>query len=71
MNEYFRSVGRDLANKIEVATSPMLTCEYNLNPENRRFNFRPISMKDIRDAIGKIKTSKRLGSDNVASYFES
>ena len=47
----------------------MLTGEYNLNPDNRRFNFRPIVVQDMREAIGKIKTSKSLGSDNISSYF--
>ena len=69
MNDYFCSVGKDLASKIEDAPNPMLTGEYNLNPDNRRFNFRPIVVQDIRDAIGKIKTSKSLGSDNISSYF--
>ena len=69
MNEYFCSVGKDLASKIEDAPNPMLTGEYNLNPDNRRFNFRPIVVQDIRDAMGKIKTSKSLGSDNISSYF--
>ena len=69
MNSYFCSVGKDLASKIEDAPNPMLTGEYNLNPDNRRFNFRPIVVQDIRDAMGKIKTSKSLGSDNISSYF--
>ena len=69
MNEYFCSVGKDLASKIEDAPNPMLTGKYNLNPDNKRFNFRPIVVQDIRDAMGKIKTSKSLGSDNIPSYF--
>ena len=69
MNEYFCSVGKDLASKVEDAPNPMLTGKYNLNPDNKRFNFRPIVVQDIRDAMGKIKTSKSLGSDNVPSYF--
>ena len=69
MNEYFCSVGKDLASKIEDAPNPMLTGKYNLNPNNKRFNFRPIVVQDIRDAMGKIKTSKSLGSDNISSYF--
>ena len=69
MNEYFCSVGKDLARKIEDAPNPMLTGKYNLNPDNKRFNFRPIVVQDIRDAMGKIKTSKSLGSDNIPSYF--
>ena len=47
----------------------MLTGEYNVNPDNRRFNFRPIVVQDIRDAMGKITTSNSLGSDNISSYF--
>ena len=48
MNSYFCSVGKDLASKIADAPNPMLTGEYNLNPDNRRFNFRPIVVQDIR-----------------------
>ena len=69
MNAYFCSVGKDLASKIEDVPNPMLTGEYNHNPDNRRFNFRPIVVQDIRDAMSKIKTSKSLGSDNISSYF--
>ena len=69
MNDYFCSVGKDLASKIEDAPNPMLTGENNLNPDNERFNFRPIVVQDIRDAMSKIKTSKSLGSDNISSYF--
>ena len=47
----------------------MLTGEYNHNSDNRRFNFRPIVVQDIRDAMSNIKTSKSLGSDNISSYF--
>ena len=64
MNAYFCSVGKDLASRIEDFPNP-----YNHNPDNRRFNFRPIVVQDIRDAMSKIKTSKSLGSDNISSYF--
>ena len=33
------------------------------------FNFRPIVVQDIRDAMGKTKTSKSLRSENISSYF--
>ena len=69
MNAYFCSGGKDLASKIEDVPNPMLTGEYNHNPDNRRFNFRPIVVQDIRDAMSKIKTSKSLGSDIISSYF--
>ena len=70
MNEYFCSVSKNLASKVEDSLNPMLTGEYNLNPDNNRhFKFRPIVVQNIRDAIGKIKTFKSLGSDNISSYF--
>ena len=69
MNACFCSIGKDLASKVEDYPNPMLTGEYNHNPDSRRFNFRPIVVKDIRDAMSKIKTSKSLGSDNISSYF--
>ena len=69
MNEYFCSVGKNLASKIKDSLNPMLTGEYNLNPDNRHFTFRPIVVQDIRDAIGKIKRSKSFGMDNISSYF--
>ena len=69
MNAYFWSVGKDLTSKIEDAPNPMLTGEFNLNPDNKRFSFRPIVIQDISDAMGKIKTSKSFGIDNIPSYF--
>ena len=69
INSYFCLVGKDLASKNEDATNPMLKGTYDLNPDNRLFNFRPIVVQDIRDAMGKIKTSKSLGSDDISSYF--
>ena len=69
INSYFCSVGEDLTSKIEDAPNPMLTGEYNLNPDNKRFNFRPIAVHDIIDAMGKIKTSKSFRIDNISSYF--
>ena len=69
MNAYFCSVGKDLKSKIEDSPNPMLTGEYNYNPDNKRFNFRPIVVQDIRDAMGKTKTSKSFGIDNISSYF--
>ena len=52
MNEYFCSVGKDLASKNEDDPNPLHTGEYNLNPDNRRFNIRPIVVQDVRDAMG-------------------
>ena len=69
MNEYFCSVGKDLAEKIEYAHNPLLSADYNVNPEEKCFRFKSIDGRKIRDAIGEVKTSKRFGTDNISSYF--
>ena len=40
-----------------------------MSPEERCFRFKTIHVRTIRDAIGKMKTSKGFGTDNVSSYF--
>ena len=69
MNEYFYSVGKDLAEKIEYAPNPLLLGDYDVNPEGKCFRSKTIDVRNIRDAIGKIKNSKGFGADNISSYF--
>ena len=60
MSEYFCSVGKDLAEKIVYASNLLLSRDYNVNPEEKCFRFKTIDVRNIRDAAGKIKTSKGL-----------
>ena len=69
MNDYFCSIGKDLAEKIEYALNPLLSGDYNVNPEEKCFSFKTIDVRNIRDAIGKINTSKGFGTDNISIYF--
>ena len=69
MNEYFCSVGKDLAKKIEYAPNPLLSLDYNVNSEEKCFRFKTIDVSNIRDAAGKSKTSKGFGTDKISSYF--
>ena len=62
MNEYFCSAIKDLAGKIELAQ--MLIGIYNLNPDKKGFNFKPVAVQHNRDAMDEIKSSKSIGSDN-------
>ena len=57
MNKYFCSVGKALAEEIENTPNPLLSGEYQLNPGNLMFELKPIELQDIREAIGKIKSS--------------
>ena len=63
-------MGKDLTSKIEVTPNPiLLTGEYNLNPGNRRSNFRSIVVQDIRDTILLVRQkTKSLGSDPGRGY---
>ena len=49
--------------------NPLLSGEYQLNPSNLKFAFKPIRLQDIREKIGKIKTSKGSGADGISSFF--
>ena len=69
MNKYFCSVGEDLAEKKEYAPNPLLSRDYNENPEEKCFRFKIIDVRNIRDAVGKMKTSKGFGTDTISSYF--
>lgn len=33
------------------------------------FDFNTIELKDVRDAIAKVKTSKNFGIDSIPTYF--
>ena len=69
MNKYFCSVGKALAEEIEDTPNPLLSGEYQLNQGNLMFEFKPIGLQDIREAIGKIKTTMGSGVDGISSFF--
>ena len=69
MNEYFCSVSKNLDEKIEYDHNPLRSGDYNVNPEEKCFGFNTIDLRNIKDAIGRIKTYKGFGTDNISSYF--
>ena len=69
MNNFFCSVGKDLANKIAPVPNPLLSGDYDVNKDRAEFNFKTIEVKDIRAAFAKVKTAKSFGIDNISSYF--
>ena len=69
MNNFFCTIGRDLADKIQLAANPLLSGEYEVNKDKAKFNFKTIELKDIRDAFAKAKTTKSFVVDNISSYF--
>ena len=69
MNNFFCTIGRELADKIQPASNPLLSGEYEVNKDKAKFHFKAIELKDIRDAFSKVKTAKSFGTDNISSYF--
>ena len=56
MNEYFCSISKHLASKIEDAPNPLLAGENVVNKKNSLFKF-------------KLKTTKSFRNDTISSYF--
>ena len=55
MNEYFCSIGKNFASKIEYAPNPLLAGDSVVNKKSTPLKFKHISALDIRDAIAKLK----------------
>ena len=69
MNNFFCSVGKDLANKIAPVPNSLLSGDYEIIKDKAKFSFRTVEVKDIRAAFAKIKTAKGFGIDNNSSFF--
>ena len=69
MNNFFCTIGEKLANKIDAAPNPLLSGDFAGSDSSVRFQFRAIEVKEIREAIAKMKTSKSFGKDNISCYF--
>ena len=69
MNSFFCSIGKDLASNIEGGYDPLIFCNYFLNSDAAKFAFKSIHAEQIKEAIGKLKTSKSFGDDGISSYF--
>ena len=69
MNDYFRTVGTDLAKNIEETENSLLSGKYQIKSPAPKFRFRRIMIQDIREAVAKLTTSKSFGTDTISSYF--
>ena len=70
MNSFFCSIGKELASNIEDGHDPLIFCDYFLNSDAAKFAFKSIHAEQIREAIGKLKTSKSFGDDGISSYLK-
>ena len=56
MNNFFCTIGKKLASKIDAVLNPLLAGDYGGSDKSVRFQFRTIDVKEVRDAIAKTKT---------------
>ena len=68
MNSFFCSIGKDLASNKEDGYDPLILCDYFKNSNAAKITSKSIHAQQIREAIGKFKTSKSFG-DGISSYF--
>ena len=68
MNDYFRSVGDKLSNKIPYKENSLLKGDYDINPSAARFTFSPMQPQELIKAINKFKSSHGSGLDGISSF---
>ena len=69
MNNIFCIIREKLASKIDTAPNPLLSGRYTCRDSNVKFQFKNILVKEVRDEIPKIKTTKGFGNDKISCYF--
>ena len=69
MNDYFRSVGDKLSNKIPYKENSLLKGDYDINPSAARFTFSPMQPQELIKAINKFKSSHGSGLDGISSFL--
>ena len=69
MSNFFCTIGEKLASKIDAAPNPLLSGDATERNSSAKFQFGSITVKEIRDAIANINTTKGFGKDNMSCYF--
>ena len=69
MNDYFCSIGNELA--IEIYDKPihLLNRDYSVNMRGATYRFKEINPQDVSSTIGKFRSSTSFGVDMISTYF--
>ena len=70
MDNFFCTIREKLANKMDAVPNPLLIDEATDNNSTVKLQFSSITVKEIRDAIAKIKTTKGFGKGNICYFVE-
>ena len=68
-NNFFSSVGKDLVDKVNLTSNPLLFGDFEINKRKKTFHFITIEIHEIRDAFAKVKAAKSFGTYYISSYF--
>ena len=69
MNNCFCTIGEKLASKIDAVPNPLLSGEATERNSSVKFQLGSITIKEIRDAIARIKTTNGTGKNSISRYF--
>ena len=69
MNNYFCSMGKELADKIPTVSNPLLSGSFVIDKSNAKLQFKAIQVQEVRDSLAKVKTRKGLGVENISSFL--
>ena len=69
MNHFLCTIVYRLASKMDAVLNPLLPGQATETNNCVKFQFNSITVKDIRDVIAKIKTTKGFGKYNVCCNF--
>ena len=61
LDSFFCAVGKDLADKTDPATNPLLACSYEINKYRAKFHFRAIKWQIISYAFAKFRAARVMG----------
>jgi len=70
MNNLFCAIGGKLTSKLDAVPNPLLSDEATKRNSSVKFQFGSITVKEIRYAVVKIKTTKSFGKDNICYFLK-
>ena len=68
-DDFFCSVGKDLADEINSTSNPLLVGDYEIYKRKTKLHFMTTEVQKIRGALAKVKAAKSFGTDYISSYI--
>ena len=68
MNQFLCNIGKNLSKEIPNTGNPLLQYKYPINKDTY-FEFRPARVGELKNVLGKFKTSAGFYVDDISSQF--